>query len=411
MTIGNDILILGLARGDDDYGSTAWSLAQAIAENRRVFYIEHPYTWREVATKAANPRLQARRKARNKRKSILKPILDQVENLHVLVPPVMLPINFLPEGKLYDRFLEINRNTFNHWLEEQVSIHNIQPEIWLNIFNPYFNPPLEGIKKVYYCIDRMEEAAYLKKHGPALEQQIIRESDIVLNTSKVLLNHSQLSGAKRAELLRNAADFPLFAKAVSISAPMPFSMKELNSPVNLVYIGSIEDRIDVELVQQIVQQRPDWQWWWIGPVRKEAIGELADLSQCRFLGSLPQRELGNWLRYADCGVIPFRCNAFTQAIYPLKVHEYLASGNGVVSTPFSKDMLQLHPHTLNAQSADEWVLSIEKLIHQNQADQRRIRSAFASQHSWTSRATELFSMLSELPSAINSGSIEKRLSA
>ncbi|MEM6347162.1 MAG: glycosyltransferase [Bacteroidota bacterium] len=411
MTIGNDILILALARGDDDYGSTAWSLAQAIAENRRVFYIEHPYTWKEAATKAANPRLQARRKARSKRNSILKPILDQVENLHVLVPPVMLPINFLPEGKLYDRLLAFNRTAFNHWLTEQIETHDIQAEIWLNIFNPYFNPPLEGIKKVYYCIDRMEEAPYLQKHGPALEQQIIRDSDIVLNTSKFLLNHSQLSGAKRAELLRNAADFPLFAKAVSISAPLPFAMKERDAPVNLIYIGSNDDRIDVGLVQQIVQQRPNWQWWWIGPVKRDAVSPLFELPQCRFLGSLPQRELSNWLRHADCGVIPFKCNAFTQAIYPLKVHEYLASGNGVVSTPFSKDMLQLHPHTLNAQTADEWVLSIEKLIPQNKTEQRKIRSAFASQHSWTSRASELFSLLSELPTTSNSNIQKKRLSA
>lgn len=411
MTIGNDILILALARGDDDYGSTAWSLAQAIAENRRVFYIEPPYSWREVALKAANPRVQARRKARAKNKSILKPIPDQLENLNVLVPPVMLPINFLPPGKLYDRLLDYNREIFNNWLEEQIELHQIQAEIWINIFNPYFDPPIQGVKKIYYCIDRMEEAGYLQKHGPALEQQIMRESDIVLNTSKVLLNHSQLSGAKRAELLRNAADFPLFAKAVSIPGPMPFAMQELDAPVNLVYIGSIEERIDIELVHQIVLQRPDWQWWWIGPVKKEAIAPLMELPQCRFLGSLPQRELGAWLRHADCGVIPFECNAFTQAIYPLKVHEYLASGNGVVSTPFSKDMLQLHPHTLHAQSADEWVLSIEKLLPQNKKEQRRIRSAFASQHSWTSRAAELFNILSELQAANTNDTQEKRLIA
>lgn len=411
MTIGNDILILALARGDDDYGSTAWSLAQAIAENRRVFYIEPPYSWREVATKATNPRVLARHKARSKRNSILKPIEDQLENLHVLVPPVMLPINFLPPGQLYDRLLAYNRETFDQWIVEQIEIHKIEPEIWINIFNPYFNPPLEDVKKVYYCIDRMEEAGYLKKHGPALEQQIMREADLVLNTSKILLDHSQLSGARRSELLRNAANYPLFAKAVSIPAPMPLPMRDLKAPVNLVYIGSIEDRIDVELIQQIVNQRPNWQWWWIGPIKKEAVAPLMDLPQCSFLGSLPQRELGTWLRYADCGVIPFRCNAFTQAIYPLKVHEYLASGNGVVSTPFSKDMLQLHPHTLSAYTADEWVLSIEKLLPQNNKEQRRIRSAFASQHSWTSRAAELFVLLSELQPQVKPALLEKLLTA
>ncbi|MEL7339478.1 MAG: glycosyltransferase [Bacteroidota bacterium] len=410
--MGNDILILGLARGDDDFGSTAWSLAQAMAQEQTVYYIEPPHTWRDSLTRFNSPKYQLRRKARQKgRKHLLKAFDDQSPNLKVLVPPIMVPIQFLPPGKLYNRILKLNRQRFNLWLEHQIELHEIKAAAWINVFNPFYDPPLPNLKKVYYCTDRMEEAGYLGKHGPWLEQQVMRGADLVLNTSKVLLEHSQLSGARRAELLRNAADYPLFAKAVSIAGPQPTPMQSKGADVNLVYIGSIEDRIDVELVAQITRQRPNWQWWWIGPVRKDAVAPLMQLPQCHFLGSLPQRELGEWLRYADCGIIPFRCNAYTQAIYPLKVHEYLASGVGVVSTPFSQDMLHFPPHTLHAETADEWVLSIEKLIAQNQTAQKRIRSAFASQHSWQMRANEFFTLLPELSLAPVRDPKKKRLTA
>ncbi|MEL6591735.1 MAG: glycosyltransferase [Bacteroidota bacterium] len=412
MKKGSDILMLGLARGDDDFGSTAWSLAQAIAQEQTVYYIEPPQTWRDSLTRFNSPRYQLRRNARKKgRKHLLKAFDDQSPNLKVLVPPIMVPIQFLPPGKLYNHLLQLNRQRFNLWLQHQISLHNIKASAWINVFNPFYDPPLPGIQKVYYCTDRMEEAGYLRKHGPLLEQQVMRSSDLVLNTSKILLEHSQLSGARRAEVLRNAADYLLFAKAVSLTGPQPKAMQEKGAEVNLVYIGSIDSRIDTELVAQICRQRPNWQLWWIGPIKKDAVAPLLEVAQCHFLGSLPQRELGEWLRYADCGIIPFLCNAYTQAIYPLKVHEYLASGVGVVSTPFSQDMLHFPPHTLHAETADEWVLSIEKLIAQNQQDQKRIRSAFASQHSWQIRANEFFRLLPELAPTPIQDPKKKRLSA
>jgi len=44
-----DIVILALARWDAPYSSTAFSIAQELSKKNRVFYIDNPFTIRDVA--------------------------------------------------------------------------------------------------------------------------------------------------------------------------------------------------------------------------------------------------------------------------------------------------------------------------------------------------------------------------
>ena len=52
-----------------------------------------------------------------------------------------------------------------------------------------------------------------------------------------------------------------------------------------------------------------------------------------FLGSKPTSDLSRYPQHFDVCLMPYRVNDYTKYIYPLKLHEYLATGRPVVSVP------------------------------------------------------------------------------
>src|SRR3954471_24271308 len=75
-----DIICLSLLRWNAPISSPAVSLAKGFSKNHRVFFIEHPYSLKDVI---------------KERKSAS---ITTAGNITVITPPVVYPINFLPEG-------------------------------------------------------------------------------------------------------------------------------------------------------------------------------------------------------------------------------------------------------------------------------------------------------------------------
>ncbi len=391
------ILILGLARGDAPYASTAWSLAQHWAQRHQVWYVENPFTWKDQLLRGGSPILQKRRVARQQNDDRLPPLPDQHPGLEVLVPPHMLPVNFLPPGALYDSLMRRNQRRFSHWLEAQLHLYGFQPEFVLNLFNPFYPFPELRVPspRIYYCVDRISAAPYLQRHGPRWEKQRIREADYLLATSQQLFAYCQQQSSSPLLLLPNAADVGLFRQAVDQQWPVPEALSPYTASPHphLLYVGAVEERIDTALVREILTQRPDWHWWWVGPVQEAVRAALSDLRQCHFVGPLPQRALLPWLQHCQVGTIPFRRSDFTVAIYPLKVHEYQAAGLPVVSTPFSPDIAHMAPSVLLGQTAEDWIQHIEKANREAGPTQRTAISQLATPHSWEVRSETLLQWL------------------
>ena len=51
-----------------------------------------------------------------------------------------------------------------------------------------------------------------------------------------------------------------------------------------------------------------------------------------FLGGKPTACLGGYPQHFDVCIMPYQVDDYTKYVYPLKLHEYLASGKPVVSS-------------------------------------------------------------------------------
>ena len=100
----------------------------------------------------------------------------------------------------------------------------------------------------------------------------------------------------------------------------------------LGYVGVIDERMDLALLEYLVDARPNWQVVMVGPVVKIDPASLPQRPNVHWLGDQPWRLLPHLMAKWKAGLLPFAINAATRHAYPLKVLEYLAAGLPVVAS-------------------------------------------------------------------------------
>jgi glycosyltransferase involved in cell wall biosynthesis len=97
-----------------------------------------------------------------------------------------------------------------------------------------------------------------------------------------------------------------------------------------VYAGTIDRRIDVELVAAAGRSLPSIVL--AGPHHDAAtVSMLQQVPGVQILGELRQDELVAVIQHCDVGLLPHRDTPLTRAMSPLKLYEYLGGGLPVVS--------------------------------------------------------------------------------
>ena len=114
----------------------------------------------------------------------------------------------------------------------------------------------------------------------------------------------------------------------------PEDQKSIPHP-RLGFFGVIDERFDIELLDQIATARPHWQLVMIGPVTKIDPASLPQRPNIHYLGPKTYNELPQYLAGWDVALLPFAINEATRFISPTKTPEYLAAGKPVVSTPIT----------------------------------------------------------------------------
>ena len=100
-----------------------------------------------------------------------------------------------------------------------------------------------------------------------------------------------------------------------------------------IYTGTIDDRLDVELVERTAEAVGSlifigqWGHAWV-------IDWLRSLENVHLFEGVGQAELAATVQACDVGVLPHRDQDCIRAMSPLKLYEYLAAGLPVVSVDF-----------------------------------------------------------------------------
>lgn len=303
-----------------------------LARERRVFYFEEP-----MATAGGPPFLDVSHPLENV--AVCRPHLTGAE-------PGFAPSSHEALRALLDGLLE--DFSIQEWMA------------WF--YTPMALPLVAGrdpLGLVYDCMDELSAFKGAPPRLPELEAALLDRADLVLTGGRSLYRakkdrnpnvHCFPSSVDR-EHFRPRDDRRDPSEQASIARP------------RLGFFGVIDERLDVELLAAVADDRPEWQIVMVGPVVKIDPDTLPLRPNIHWLGMQPYDRLPDFVAGWDVCLLPFALNASTRFISPTKTLEYLAAERPVVSTPIVDVASDFGEVVGVAATPEEFVLLCEEALH------------------------------------------------
>lgn len=218
-----------------------------------------------------------------------------------------------------------------HLLDEFFQETSIKDYV-LWYYTPMAVPFTRHLKPMAVVYDCMDQLSAFKGAPPELierEQELFNMANLVFTGGHSLYNEKKKYHTN-VHSFPSSVDVTHFGQARSINAAPP-DQGNIPHP-RLGFFGVIDERMDLELLRSIAQERPDWHFVMIGPVVKINPESLPSLDNIHYLGGKDYRELPQYLAGWSIAIMPFARNNSTCFISPTKTPEYLAAGKRVIST-------------------------------------------------------------------------------
>jgi glycosyltransferase involved in cell wall biosynthesis len=256
--------------------------------------------------------------------------------------------------------------------------------IALYVWRPEFGDALDLVPHDFSCYHIDDEYTFSttpQANTPA-EVELIRRVDQVIVHSQRLLEKKGGINPRMARV-PNGVDFAAYA------APRaePADLAAIPHP-RVGYVGVIKAQLDLDLMYELAVRRPGASFVFVGPVgflgSKAATWQrLTALANVYALGSRAVGDLPAYTQHFDVCTMCYEVSDYTNAIFPLKLNEYLASGRPVVTSRIDS-VLAFHNVVQIATTQDSWLAAIDEALNApaRLGGQLAARQSVARAHDW-----------------------------
>ncbi|WP_405242460.1 glycosyltransferase [Lentisalinibacter salinarum] len=271
--------------------------------------------------------------------------------------------------------------------------------VLLHIWRPDYVDALDSrqfFDGVIYHIDDEYSFADTLVPMSVAERRLIEEADAVIVHSAGLVDRKGHIN-ESTFVVPNGVDFEEYSRCYD---PPP-DLLSIPGP-RIGYAGVIRSHLDIAMLRQLAERRPDWSLTFVGPLGylggcESDISVISRLPNVHLMGYRSPDELPAYQHHFDVCTMPYRLTAYTDCIYPLKLHEYLAGGKPVVGTPIRtlrdfSDVISL------ASGVEEWISAIEACLKKeaNDSDRVSLRRRVAAEHDWIKLAGQTARIMESL---------------
>jgi len=225
--------------------------------------------------------------------------------------------------------------------------------IVLYLWRPEFAWALDTIDADLTCYHIDDEYTFKPEqpNDPAEIALIRRVDEVIVHSRRLMEKKGKIN--PNTVCVPNGVDY----KAYSTHRPEPQDLRQIPHP-RMGYVGVVKAQLDLALLWELAHQHPQWSFVIVGPHgylgdKAAWLDRLAALANVHLLGNRAVADLPAYVQNLDVCLMPYEINDYTNFIYPLKLHEYLATGRPVVArsidalVPFG-DVVHL------ADTVDEW---------------------------------------------------------
>jgi len=329
---------------------------------------------------------------------------SSINNYHKLLPShitpkliVYTPINILP----YKRYLApLKKFGIRIMLGIIRLLNSDKPYILFmncpNIFSHYILDELlkDAKLSVFDFSDDFVELSYGMNTTELFRRNVTKyaqKADIVLAVNDhIKKKYSFLN--TNIHVIRNATNYDNFDRKNYKIIDFLERLKSSKKPI-IGYSGIANmSRIDSNILDFLLEKKPDWQFVFIGPAKVNFLEKYMQNKNVHHIPPVNYDELPNYIYYFDVAIVPFKKNEHTKGNDLLKLHDYLAMGKPVVSTDIGgaedlKDLISI------AQNPLDFLGQIEKTLFNSTLEDVVRRKKMALKNSWHNRIKEVESLI------------------
>jgi teichuronic acid biosynthesis glycosyltransferase TuaH len=159
---------------------------------------------------------------------------------------------------------------------------------------------------------------------------------------------------------------------------------------HFMYAGTLDDRIDVALVEGVARRHPEGSVVLVGLIADpDHLAPLRALPNVTIKPPVERPEITAMIHAADVCLVPHARNALTAAMSPLKLYEYLAAGRPVAAIDLPP-MRGIDDRVVLT-DPDGYVDAVDRALAQGPVDEAR-RLRFVADNAWARRHHDIVTL-------------------
>lgn len=246
---------------------------------------------------------------------------------------------------------------------------------------------------LYHCVDNVAEQPSMPKNLIESYERELASSVTCVVTTSASLQRNLSRYAKQAVCFHNAVDFEHFSQALRNDLKIPADLLSIPMP-RVGFVGAVSGyKIDFKLLIEAAELQPSISFVLIGPV---GLGET-DFKVPRLprnihlLGARRHADLPAYLKGFSVGLLPYKLNAYTEGVFPMKFFEYLAAELPVVATDL--DALRTFSGYYRVANSAQQLCEQVAAAAQASATERERGRMLASDHTYKARTAKMLELI------------------
>ncbi|MBT5502708.1 glycosyltransferase [Candidatus Falkowbacteria bacterium] len=283
-------------------------------------------------------------------------------------------------------------------VEKMLNLNNVV--FWS--YNPMFTEFIGKLNEKMFIFDTVDNWVEHPQYTKLMRKgrlgrnykKIADKANLIFTVSDELKDfYKEMDRTKDVHWIPNGVDFDLFNDPEKIDKE-----NELNKLEGKIigYFGTIEDRLDFDLIATLAKKHKDKQIVLCGPiwpvVKHEFNKKLGKYKNITTTGRIKYQDAPSYINKFDVAIIPHKINNFIKSTNPMKMYEYLACGKPVVTTKGAGvDMFKDLMYITN--DHDKFSDFIDQAIAEDSPELTAKRRNAVKKHSWRARVEKMTELM------------------